>query len=91
MIEQEIYRSIIEQKGRVPQLMQAMEEASELSVALSHFIRNKQDSLEEVIGEVADIEIMIAQIKFMFGEKFQENVNKIKQEKLVKLEKLLNL
>lgn len=34
MVEKEIYENAIEQWGRIPQLMQAMEEASELAVAL---------------------------------------------------------
>jgi NTP pyrophosphatase (non-canonical NTP hydrolase) len=86
MVEKEIYENAIEQWGRIPQLMQAMEEASELAVALSHFIRNRENSINEVIEEVADMEIMLAQIKFMFGEKFGESVNEIKQTKLSRLE-----
>jgi hypothetical protein len=32
------------------------------------------------------MEIMLAQIKFMFGEKFEKSVNEIKQTKLSRLE-----
>ena len=74
-----IYASALEFWGIDPQLRIAQEECGELIVAASHFIRNREDSLEKLVEETADVYIMMKQIMKWVGE---EKVMTIADEKL---------
>lgn len=52
--------------GRDIQMIIAMEECGELIQALSKYLRGKNHNVEE---EIADMEIMIQQLKIMFDSK----------------------
>lgn len=64
----DIQQGILRHYGIQYQLRQMQEEASELVTAVNHFFRQKisQDSL---IDEIADVEIMIDQMRIYFGDK----------------------
>ncbi len=81
MNNKNVYEKFIKLKGQDSQFHQAMEECAELIVALSHYVRNRKNSIEEVIEELGDVEIMIEQIKVIFGEDFESKVEKSKQKK----------
>ncbi len=63
---------------------QTIEECAELIVAIRHFARfgngERITQVSEVWGEIADVEIMLQQLKYcLYGEK---EVEKIKAEKI---------
>lgn len=62
----------------------AMEECSELIQAISKYLRGRETNLEE---EIADVEIMLEQLKIMCNE---SQVEVIKESKLNRLEQRLN-
>lgn len=62
-----IYRATIARWGVDAQYDQAIEECAELIAALKHFKRGKI-SQREVIDELADVSLMLGQLRWMFGE-----------------------
>lgn len=61
-----IYKQTWEQYGAEKQIIVAMEECAELTKELSKLLRNK-NNLMSVAEEMADVEIMIEQIKQHFA------------------------
>lgn len=88
----EIFETIVQLNGREKQLRQLQEECAELIVAINHYLRAEQEynfigiglASCNLIEEVADVEIMLAQLPCMFAE-FRQAVNGTKQKKLEKL------
>lgn len=67
----DIYKRAISTWGTDVQRLIFVEEASEALVAMSHFRRGKC-SLDDVIGEFADLQIMLHQMVEMYGkDKFE--------------------
>ena len=75
----------VAQWGIKNQLHILAEECSELAVAASHVARERDDSVLEIVEEIADVEIMIDQIKNHFS--LSEKVMIKKDEKLKRLKK----
>ena len=67
----------------------AQEEATELALAIRGLIRGKDGAMEALISEIADVEIMIEQIKYMNPHCVQA-VEVEKDFKLNRLEERLN-
>jgi NTP pyrophosphatase (non-canonical NTP hydrolase) len=83
----EIYKKTIEKWGKTAQLEMAQEEATELALAVRKFIRKPNDkTFDDLSNEMADIEIMIEQIKFMYPE-ISEKIQIHKEFKLERLSK----
>lgn len=80
----ELYRKAIGSYGEAAQQIVAMEECSELIQAISKKLRGRETNLEE---EIADVEIMLEQLKLMSNESL---IEEIKESKLQRLEKRLN-
>ena len=80
-----IYAATLAKWGAEAQYDQAVEECAELITALKHFRRGKAGA-EAVIGELADVTLMIGQLTYMFDP---EKVARAVQEKLAKLDQLL--
>ena len=80
----ELYRKAIGNYGEAAQQIVAMEECSELIQAISKKLRGRETNIEE---EIADVEIMLEQLKLMCNEKL---VDDIKKSKLKRLEQRLN-
>lgn len=84
----EIIEKTIEKNGKNIQCVVAMEEMSELQKEMSKAIRGK-DNRENIIEEIADVEIMIKQIMRMF-EITPHEVNDQVKKKIKRMEERLN-
>ncbi|MGQ4893507.1 MAG: hypothetical protein ACP6IQ_02655 [Candidatus Njordarchaeia archaeon] len=85
MNERKLYASALLKWGLDSQFGVLQEEAAELIVAISHYLRQRIDE-EKLLEELVDIEIMLEQIKMCFDE---DKIKEIKDEKLKRLEKRL--
>jgi hypothetical protein len=85
MKEKEIYRKAFEKFGQL-QITKAIEEMSELQKELCKLLLGNGDR-EHIAEEMADVEIMLSQLKEIFTNKLL--VAGYKVEKLQRLEKLL--
>jgi protein tyrosine phosphatase len=77
---EELTNELLEKKGFTNQTIIAIEELSELQKELCKALRNKLN-INNLIEEVADVEIMLFQIKKIFNIK-QEQVDTIKMQKI---------
>ena len=84
---EKVYKMAIDKWGEKAQLEQAQEEATELALAVRKHIRNNNnESFNNLIEEIADVEIMIEQIKFMHNDfGFQDLVDAQKAFKINRL------
>lgn len=94
MNQEKLYIKAINMWGRIAQINMAIEECGELIVALAKNYRDMNGStVNEVLDEMADVEIMIEQLKIMFNYMYSNDaVDKfedIKRRKLERLEKRL--
>ena len=89
-----IYQEALNQWGMDAQINMAIEEMAELISALQHYRRLEKwehhATLDDVTDEIADVEIMIQQLKLMFGIS-NLHLFEIKEKKLERVKKLLNL
>lgn len=83
----ELYKLAWQKYGATSQCVVAMEECSELIKELSKAIRGKANGVH-IAEEIADVEIMLEQIKLHFS--IGAMVEGIKVEKLTRLEKRVN-
>ena len=81
--EIEIMRSAIKKNGKTIQTVVAIEELSELQKELTKYIRGKGNR-DNLIEEVADVLVMIAQIQLMYYIPDDE-VDKVMRFKLNRL------
>lgn len=86
-MEKETLKLIADEYGLHPQCRQAVEEMAELTQAITKFWRYRGDNHTEIslyrdniIEELADVEIMILQLKYLF--QCEDAVEKIKAEKV---------
>ena len=84
-MEENIYKKAVLLYGAGSQLTQATEECAELIVAIRHFLRCRCD-IVALAEEVADVEIMMAQIREIVGGVI---VDEIKKRKLIRLKERL--
>lgn len=91
----DLYNKALMKWGNQFQCMMVMEECAELQKVVSKYNRNKAHELD-VIEEIADVEIMLGQLKLILaGSKkylpnIAEEVDKVKKEKLNRLKKILS-
>ena len=87
MKAKELYQKAISKWGYQAQLDMALEEIFELGYAIMKFFR-KGDNLttEKVEEEIADVEIMMAQLRLIFNK---DRINKFKAMKKRRLQKRL--
>lgn len=81
--EIETLTKAIETFGTVAQIDMAIEECSELINALCKWRRRRVGD-SEVVTEIADVQIMMAQMALMFG---WDEVDEERQKKLTRLER----
>lgn len=79
--DRETFAQAIEKWGWQPQVDMATEEAGELIVALSRFMRGRNDE-EDVVDEVADVRIMCEQLTEFIGREKVENRVTVKMDRL---------
>ena len=83
-----IYERAVKVWGKEPQMLQVIEEMSELTKEILKNINRKKDNIDELIEETADVEIMLEQLKCCYGIKSQ--VEEYKAGKLLKIERRLD-
>ncbi len=87
-----IYERTIECWGIDNQLSQAQEELAELIVAINHYRRlgcKANGAWEHVCGEIADVEIMIEQLKVILGTAAHAKIHTVRMLKLSNITKML--
>lgn len=84
--ENELYSRALEKWGITSQIQMLFEEMAELQNAICKFGRNRS-TREDVVTEIADVQIMAEQMQLLFGI---EAVNDEKKRKLQRLEERLN-
>lgn len=79
---EKIFKKSIEVYGKESQSRQAMEECAELVQAINKCLRypNKEECKDNLIEEIADVEIMLYQLKEMFY-KNETEVHEWKEKK----------
>jgi hypothetical protein len=77
-----VYRAAVRHFGETNQIRKTLEELAELSVALHHWLDGRGNAAE-VCGEIADVEIMCAQMRIVFGS------DKVDAAKVKKLDRLV--
>ena len=83
-----IYERAVKTWGKEPQMLQVIEEMSELTKEILKNVNRKKDNIDELIEETADVEIMLEQLKCCYGIKSQ--VEEYKAGKLLKIERRLD-
>lgn len=83
MTASEIYKRLRELNGDTAQLVVAVEELSELTKEITKCLR-KKGNIDHLAEEVADVEIMVEQVKLIFN--VQDKVEVARQIKLQRLE-----
>lgn len=80
--ERELYAAALKTYGHTAQLLMVVEECSELSTAVLHTIRQRDTDL---LGEIADVQIMLNQLLIMQGDpdgykvRYQQKLDRLKQ------------
>ena len=69
--------------GKAPQLRMLAEECSELAKEALKAIRSKGDNRNALIEEMADVEIMMEQNRYLWSISYEE-IFKVKEEKLAR-------
>ena len=82
MKPEEIYQTALSKWGMDSQLDMMVEECAELINAIQKFRRNRIGS-SDVVGEIADVEIMAGQMRVIFGTDI------VDMEKALKLKRLI--
>lgn len=82
METKEIYRQAIGKWGKAAQVTMVFEEMSELQKELCKNLRGKENGIE-IAEEIADVEIMLEQMKLLFD--IEEAV---KRHKIIKVSRL---
>lgn len=79
--EYEVYSNALSKWGAKSQIDMLFEEMAELQNAICKFGR-KRNTLQDVVTEIADVQIMAEQMAILFG------MDNVKEEKKRKLERL---
>ena len=82
------YKRALQVWGKEPQMLQVIEEMSELIKEILKNINRKKDNINELIEETADVEIMLEQLKVCYN--IADDVTKYKIEKLKKIDQRLD-
>ena len=80
-----ILEKALDTYGSQAQITMVFEEMSELRKELCKYLRGKNDSetIEHVAEEIADVEIMLEQMKLLFG--IDDDVADYREEKILRL------
>lgn len=75
----ELYKRAVTAFGARSQILKAVEELTELSLVLQHYLDNKAGD-SEVLLEMTDVTIMLNQLTIIFGK--DDNIEKQQLQKL---------
>lgn len=81
MSDKELLKEVLDHFGFHYQLRQTQEECGELIVAINHVFRHRAN-VNSLLEEIADVEIMINQLKLFFDP---EVYDVIKRQKLTRI------
>lgn len=84
-----IYKDAVDKWGVESQVFMAIEEMAELTKELSKAYRGKNNG-DQIREEIADVEIMMMQMRYIFDIEDAGSIDEIKQEKLKRLAKLIS-
>lgn len=84
MEKEDIYHRALRVWGKEPQMLQVIEEMSELTKEILKNINRKKDNVAELIEETADVEIMLEQLKCCYNIKNQVEEYKINKLPIIK-------
>lgn len=82
------YERALKTWGKEAQMLQVIEEMSELTKEILKNINRGKNNVSEIIEETADVEIMLRQLKVCYG--IDKQVEAYKKGKLQKIEKRLD-
>lgn len=82
---EELFAKALEQWGIEAQVATTMEECGELIAVLNRYFFRRNAAIEDLAGEIADVEIMCAQLRYLIGSLGSVIVDRIKGEKLGRL------
>lgn len=85
--EIDVCRQVINKHGISRQLAKAAEEFSEAAAAISRFLAGEGE-YAEIIGEVADVEVMCVQMRMIYGA---DAIDQVRAEKVARLHGRLKL
>ena len=85
----EICEAAVKRFGAGHQMVKALEELGELSQAISKWA-NGEPVTGEVCEEIADVEIMIEQMKIIMGVEYTQYLYEKKEEKMKRLEEIIH-
>lgn len=88
MTEKDLYERALRVWGKQPQMLQAIEEMSELIKEILKNVARGKDNLNELVEETADVEIMLGQLKRYYG--IEQQVADYKNGKLKVIEQRLD-
>lgn len=86
--EDKLYKRALRFWGKEPQMLQVIEEMSELMKEILKNVNRNQDNVDAIIEETADVEIMLGQLKYCFD--IADKVSAYKAEKLKTIDKRLD-
>lgn len=86
--EQELYKRTIKVWGKDAQMLQVIEEMSELTKEILKNINRHKDNVAEIIEETADVEIMLGQLKCCYD--IDKQVADYKASKLLTIQERLD-
>ena len=66
-VSQDILDKAISKWGKHAQLLMVLEEMSELQKEILKNINRGKDNIDDIIDETADVEIMLDQMKYIYG------------------------
>lgn len=84
VLDQVLLEQAIDHFGPENQIIKALEELGELSAALARFL-NDDGMMLDIVEELADCQIMLGQMNYIFGVDLIEGKIKQKQERLSKM------
>ena len=82
------YERALKAWGKEPQMLQVIEEMSELTKEILKNVNRNKDNVDAIIEETADVEIMLEQLKVCYDIK--RRVEDYKVEKLKKIDQRLD-
>lgn len=85
----EVYEAAVKRFGAGHQMVKALEELGELSQAIAKWA-NGDPVTGEVCQEIADVEIMIEQMKIIMGDQYTQYLYEKKEEKMKRLEEIIH-
>lgn len=84
----DIYHRALKVWGKDAQMLQVIEEMSELTKEILKNVNRGKDNVSAIIEETADVEIMLEQLKCCYNIK--QEVEDYKEQKLLKIAKRLD-